>query len=69
MNGSVAEYVRSVESRLIGRVFTYDDTLHYVLGIDECSGLAKMSCRYNDRTELRYMPIAEVSLRIAGVLR
>lgn len=68
MNDSAVEYVRSLESRLIGRVFTYDDILHYVLAIDENTGLARMSRRYGDRTELCYMPIAEVSLRVSGVL-
>ena len=73
MNDSVVEYVRSLESRLIGRVFTYDDILHYVVAIDESTGLARMSrrCggRSGDRAELCYMPIAEVSLRVSGVLK
>ena len=68
MSSSTAEYVRSVESRLLGRVFTYDRTLHYVLETNETTGLARLSCRCEGETEIRYMPVAEVCLRIAGVL-
>lgn len=68
MGNSIAEYVRSVESRLLGRVFTYDNTLHYVLETDPETGLARLTCRYNGKTEVRFMPVAEVCLRVAGVL-
>ena len=68
MSLSAADYVRSVEQRIVGRVFTYDDTLHFVLAVDEESGLVKLSCRYRDQTELCYKPISEVCLRVAGVI-
>ena len=68
MSSSIADYVRSVESRLLGRVFTYDSTLHYVLETDQQTGLARLTCRCNGRTEVRFMPVAEVCLRVAGVL-
>ena len=68
MSPSVSEYARSVENRIVGRVFTYDETLHFVLAVDEESGLVRLSCRYRDHTELRYMPIAEVCLRVAGII-
>lgn len=61
---TIEEYVRSVESRVIGRVFTHDDRLHFVLDADRESGLARLSCRYGRRTELMYMPVVEVLLRL-----
>ena len=59
---TVAQYVRSVESRVIGRVFTYDERLHFVLDADKESGLARLSVRYGERTEFIFMPVAEVML-------
>lgn len=61
---TIEQYVRSVESRVIGRVFTYDDRLHFVLDADRETGLARLSCRYGQRTEFVYMPVAEVLLRL-----
>ncbi|MAT82836.1 MAG: hypothetical protein CMD39_00940 [Gammaproteobacteria bacterium] len=66
---TIEQYVRSVESRVIGRVFTYDDRLHFVLDADRESGLARLSCRYAQRTEIIYMPVAEVLLRLEGECR
>lgn len=61
---TIEQYVRSVESRIIGRVFTFEDRLHFVLDADRESGLARLSCRYDQRTEFIYMPVAEVLLRL-----
>ena len=61
---SLAQYVRSLESRIRGRVFTLDGRLHLVLGADPETGLARLSCRYGDAPEILYMPIAEVLLRL-----
>jgi len=66
---TIEQYVRSVESRVIGRVFTHDDRLHFVLGADRESGLARLSCRYGQRTEFIYMPVAEVLLRLEDECR
>jgi hypothetical protein len=66
---TIAEYVRSVESRVVGRVFTYDDRLHFVLDADRATGLARLSCRYGQRTEFIYMPVAEVLLRLKDECR
>ena len=61
---TIEQYVRSVESRVVGRVFTHDSRLHFVLDADRQSGLARLSCRYDQCTEIIYMPVAEVVLRL-----
>lgn len=61
---TIEQYVRSVESRVIGRVFTHEDRLHFVLEADRETGLARLSCRYDQRTEYIYMPVAEVLWRL-----
>jgi hypothetical protein len=61
---SVSQYVRSLESRIIGRVFTYEDRLHFVLEADRETGLARLSCRFGHRTDIIYMPVAEVLMRL-----
>jgi hypothetical protein len=61
---TIEQYVRSVESRVVGRVFTFDERLHFVLDADRETGLARLSCRYGQRTEFIYMPVAEVLLRL-----
>jgi hypothetical protein len=66
---TIAEYVRSVESRVVGRVFTYDQRLHFVLEADRETGLARMSCRYRDRTDIIYMPVSEVVMRLEEEIR
>jgi hypothetical protein len=61
---TLAQYVRSMESRVAGRVFTHEDRLHFVLDTDRDTGLARLSCRYGQRTEIVYMPVSEVVLRL-----
>lgn len=61
---TIEQYVRSMESRVIGRVFTYEDRLHFVLEADRESGLARLSCRFDQRTEFIYMPVSEVVLHL-----
>lgn len=61
---SVAHYVKSVKARIAGRVFTYDGRLHLVLDADESTGMARLSCRYDQQTDILYMPVAEVLLRL-----
>jgi hypothetical protein len=61
---TIEQYVRSMESRVVGRVFTYEDRLHFVLEADRESGLARLSCRYDQRTEFIFMPVSEVVLRL-----
>lgn len=66
---TIDEYVRSLESRVIGRVFTYEERLHFVLDADRETGLARLSCRYGQQTEFIYMPVAEVLLRLENECR
>lgn len=61
---TVSQYVRSVESRIVGRVFTYEGRLHFVLEADPESGLARLSCRYGQRTDIIFMPVTEVMMRL-----
>ena len=61
---TIEQYVRSMESRIVGRVFTHEERLHFVLDADRENGLARLSCRYDQRTEFIYMPVAEVVLRL-----
>jgi hypothetical protein len=61
---TVSQYVRSVESRIVGRVFTYGGRLHFVLEADRESGLARLSCRYGTRTDVVFMPVTEVMMRL-----
>jgi hypothetical protein len=61
---TVSQYVRSVESRIVGRVFTYEGRLHFVLEADRESGLARLSCRYGKRTDIIFMPVTEVMMRL-----
>ena len=65
---TTAQYVRSVENRVVGRVFTYDQRLHFVLETDSETGLARLSCRYDQRTDIVYMPVTEVVLRLEEAL-
>jgi hypothetical protein len=66
---AIAQYVRSVESRVVGRVFTYDQRLHLVLEADRETGLARMSCRYDKSTNVIYMPVTEVVMRLEQEMR
>jgi hypothetical protein len=66
---TIAQYVRSVEGRVVGRVFTYDQRLHFVLEADRQTGLARMSCRYDKRTDIIYMPVSEVVMRLEDEMR
>ena len=65
---TTAQYVRSVENRVVGRVFTYDQRLHFVLETDRETGLARLSCSYDKRTDIVYMPVTEVVLRLEEAL-
>jgi len=66
---TIAHYVRSMEGRVVGRVFTYQDRLHFVLEADPQTGLARMSCRYGQRTDIVYMPVTEVVRRLEDEMR
>ena len=62
----IVNYAQAVENHhLLGRVFIYDDNLHYVVDIDQDSRLFKVSCRYGERTEFCYLTVDEVRRRIS----
>ncbi len=68
-NASMREYLETIGSRLVGRVFTYEEGLHFVLEVDEETGLARVSLRKEGETAFIRMPIGELALRMNGTLR
>ena len=59
------EYIRSVEAQILGRVFTLNESVHFVLGIDENTGMARCSRSTPNGPGVIYMPVAEVRLWLA----
>jgi len=53
-------YVSSIEAQIIGRVFTRDGAIHFVLDTDAQTGLARCSRRMSDGPGITYLPMAEV---------
>ena len=58
----------ALDSRLVGRVFTLNGCMHFVLEVDHDTGFASISCRVAEETRVLHMPISEVSLRVTGVI-
>ncbi|MEQ8857672.1 MAG: hypothetical protein RIC56_03415 [Pseudomonadales bacterium] len=65
---SMQEYVDSWRGLVLGRVFTHEQALHFVLEVDELTGLCRVSRRQGRRTEIIHMPLGEVLLRVKGDL-
>ncbi len=53
-------YVHSIEAQILGRVFTHDDAIHFVLGTDAETGMARCSRRTPDGPGITYFPIRDV---------
>lgn len=53
-------YVRSIEAQILGRVFTHDDAIHFVLGTDPETSMARCSRRTPDGPGITYLPISDV---------
>ena len=53
-------YVRSIEAQIIGRVFTRDGAIHFVLDTDPGTGLARCSRRLSDGPGITYLPMADI---------
>ncbi len=53
-------YVRSLEAQIIGRVFTRDGAIHFVLDTDARTGTARCSRRMADGPGITYLPMDEV---------
>lgn len=58
-------YVRSIEAQIIGRVFTYDGAIHFVLGADAHTGMARCSRRTADGPGITYLAMTEVRQLLA----
>lgn len=69
VNSSMREYIDTIGARLVGRVFTFQDAMHYVLAVNEETGLTRVSYRKNGETQTMDIPIGEVALRLDGTLR
>lgn len=65
---SMREYVDSWRGIVLGRVFTHEDAMHFVLEVDGRTGLCRVSRRQGGRTEIIHMPLGEVVLRVKGDL-
>jgi hypothetical protein len=53
-------YIRSIEAQILGRVFTHDDAIHFVLGTDTETGMARCSRRTLDGPGITYLPMTDV---------
>lgn len=53
-------YVRSIEAQILGRVFTRDGAIHFVLDADPRTGLARCSRRMSDGPGITYLPMADI---------
>lgn len=53
-------YVRSIEAQILGRVFTYDDAIHFVLGTDAETGMARCSRRTPEGPGITFLPMSEI---------
>lgn len=61
-----SEYTDSWRGIVLGRVFTHQEAMHFVLEVDEATGLCRVSRRHAGRTEIIHMPLGEVVLRVKG---
>lgn len=62
------EYVDGWRGIVLGRVFTHEGAMHFVLEVDEFTGLCRVSRRHAGRTEIIHLPLGEVVLRVKGEL-
>lgn len=54
------QYIHSIEAQIIGRVFTYDGAIHFVLGTDSETGIARCSRRMADGPGIAYLQVTDV---------
>ena len=67
-SSSMQEYTDTWRGIVLGRVFTHEGALHFVLEVDDMTGLCRISRRHSGRMEIIHMPLGEVVLRVKGVL-
>lgn len=53
-------YIRSLEAQIIGRVFTCNGTIHFVLDTDPQTNMARCSRRAAGGPGITYLPMTEV---------
>jgi hypothetical protein len=53
-------YIRSIEAQILGRVFTHDDAIHFVLSTDAETGMARCSRRTPDGPGITYLPMTQI---------
>ena len=53
-------YVRSIEAQIIGRVFTHQGAIHFVLDTDIQTGMARCSRRTDRGPGIAYLPMTDV---------
>lgn len=53
-------------ARIEGRLFSEDGCLFLVVHADEAAGLARVSCRVDQQTQVIEMPLANVAARVSG---
>ncbi|MEQ8857674.1 MAG: hypothetical protein RIC56_03425 [Pseudomonadales bacterium] len=58
------QYINALENRIIGRVFSYEGQMHFVVGVDDETGLACVNYKGRRGVEQILMPLAEVVLRL-----
>ena len=60
MSDQTDQYIHSVEAQIIGRVFTHDGAIHFVLGTDPETGMARCSRRMDDGPGITFLPMTDV---------
>lgn len=65
---STKEYVDTWRHIVVGRVFSQEDAMHFVLEVDAATALCRVSRRHGRRTEIIHMPLGEVVMRVKGDL-
>ena len=53
-------YARSIEAQIIGRVFTCNGSVHFVLDTDAHSGMARCSRRTSDGPGITFLPMTDI---------
>lgn len=54
----------ALANRFVGRLFSENGRLHFVLDVDTESGIARVSFRADGQQQIAHMTIAEVGLRL-----
>jgi len=62
-------YIRSIEAQILGRVFTHKGAIHFVLGTDAQTGMARCSRRMSDEPGITYLPMIDVWRLLADGVR